>query len=803
MANATFPYTRADLEGCLKRDNLLKAEDYLRAVENIQWHDEFRVRAQVKGTRARPYTTDIHFTHHRGRLVITGVCSCPVGFNCKHVAAVLLVGLQQPDERTPHAMRHELRAWLERFRAAVSAPNDATQATKSAPPKTHALTYVLSRRQYDATTELRIHKSRFAKDGSLRALDQSWNNIDNALSTSPAFLSNEDIPILRILRLSRGLSYGEIFSLRGEEGSDLLKRILNTGRAYFRAGAGALHHGVPIALRPAEPRRGEIAWVPNEQGQMRPVVETQPGADLLVLETRPFWYVDGTTGEVGSISLPCDEDHIEALLSIPPITLEEGLEVGATLQAIAPALPSPVGDLEAIPRVEDHPRAVLKLDCQPVAWASARVPVQDRKLDFGMVYFRYGGHEVAASSSGSLVKGATGNLVRIHRRADEEASALKLLKAAGFSPLVVSQVQGPIAFPRNAFVPQTATHWPAIMQEIIPMLRTAGWDIEIAPAFRFNITPVEAIEGRIEENANGWFDLEMGITVGERKIRLEPLLAELFRRDSRWLSGKLDAIPDDEAILLRGENHENLQIAASRIKPLVRVLIDLFDDVGRSDLRVSKWDVNRLAALNDTAHWQFKAHNEIQEMARRLASGPGVKQVMPPTGLSTTLRAYQSQGLSWMQFLREQSLGGVLADDMGLGKTVQALSHILLEKEAGRLDRPALVVMPTTLIHNWKDEAARFTPDLKVLDLHGPLRHERFDLIGEHDLVLSTYPLVWRDESALASHAYHIIILDEAQNVKNADTRAAQTLRNLEARHRLCLTGTPLENHLGELWGQF
>ncbi|MEG0195492.1 MAG: SNF2-related protein, partial [Stenotrophomonas sp.] len=172
-------------------------------------------------------------------------------------------------------------------------------------------------------------------------------------------------------------------------------------------------------------------------------------------------------------------------------------------------------------------------------------------------------------------------------------------------------------------------------------------------------------------------------------------------------------------------------------------------------------------------------------------------------GLRATMRSYQLEGLSWLQYLRQQGLGGVLADDMGLGKTLQTLAHLLVEKQSGRLDRPALVVVPTSLLHNWQSEAARFTPDLRVLALHGPARDAQFQAIAEHDLILTTYPLLWRDEQALQAHSYHLLILDEAQQVKNPRSRAAVTLRTLQARHRLCLTGTPLENHLGELWTQF
>ncbi|MGA9394240.1 MAG: DEAD/DEAH box helicase, partial [Azonexus sp.] len=148
-------------------------------------------------------------------------------------------------------------------------------------------------------------------------------------------------------------------------------------------------------------------------------------------------------------------------------------------------------------------------------------------------------------------------------------------------------------------------------------------------------------------------------------------------------------------------------------------------------------------------------------------------------------------------------LSGILADDMGLGKTAQTLAHLLLEKEAGRLDKPALIVLPTSLIFNWKHEAARFAPGLSVLSLHGPERKNRFAEIPEHDVVLTTYPLLWRDADELMQHSYHLLILDEAQTVKNAQSRGAEAVRKIDTRHRLCLTGTPLENHLGELWSQF
>jgi SNF2 family DNA or RNA helicase len=199
---------------------------------------------------------------------------------------------------------------------------------------------------------------------------------------------------------------------------------------------------------------------------------------------------------------------------------------------------------------------------------------------------------------------------------------------------------------------------------------------------------------------------------------------------------------------------------------------------------------------------QWQGGEALREFAERLRQLPQ-QQVQPPVGLQAELRPYQLQGLAWMQALRELGVGGVLADDMGLGKTLQSLAHLLLEKQAGRLVQPALIVMPTSLIPNWQDEAARFAPQLRVLVLQGPKRAEQLKKIGEADVLLTTYALLSRDAKALGRHRYSVLILDEAQTIKNARSKAASTARALQAEQRLCLTGTPLENHLGELWSLF
>ena len=326
------------------------------------------------------------------------------------------------------------------------------------------------------------------------------------------------------------------------------------------------------------------------------------------------------------------------------------------------------------------------------------------------------------------------------------------------------------------------------------------------PSAAISSLTVEAWEADLTESEAGWFDLDMGIIVEGQRLPLAPLLAALFRRDPRWLDAwQLARIDNEEIIELKSAPNGRIGVPAKRLKPLAMTLIDLFDGKlhDGTRLRLSRFDAPRLSELNDPARWQFRGQADVMNLAERLSAARGVTRIEPPAGLGLKLRGYQEEGLSWLQFLREHQLSGILADDMGLGKTAQALAHLLLEKEAGRLDCPALIVLPTSLVFNWKNEAARFAPGLSVLALHGAERKARFAEIPQHDVVLTTYSLLWRDAEELTRQRFHLLILDEAQTVKNARSQGAEIVRRIDARHRLCLTGTPLENHLGELWSQF
>jgi superfamily II DNA or RNA helicase len=775
-----------------------KALGYLRAVYDIRWTGNI-LRARVAGTRAEPYTVEISFREARPR----GYCSCPVGYECKHVAATLLAYLEREDDADRSGgVSLEVEHWLAGFRTKVQAVRvKHAKAAKAATGTNHRILYVLVP-SFSATAsfELTMLKARLGADENIRAVERWVPNY--AWSNPPRFVSPDDDAIVRALGTERG-SASDRYRLQATHGGKVWQMMLATGRLYFEADPGAWRLAEP--LRGGASRAGNIVWIPHGDDMIFASLETEPDSNV-VLPTEPPHYIDVVTNETGAIDAPVPQELLADYLAMPALTWQEAAVVRAALAECAPGLPAPPEDGDTgIRTIDAAPVPVLTLDTLSLD-APARLDMPATELDVAMLEFDYGGVVIAANSPDTLMRLADGELVRIARRREvEDGCAGHLLESGlkSISGAPVSRDDSPYA---GAFIMQARDAWPVFMEQQVPALRAAGWRVKITPDSRFDIVEIEDIEATARASGDGWFDLELGIMVEAKPVRLEPLFAQLFARDRRWLNGAIESIDDHHAVEFRTQEGRRFSLRAARIKPLVRALLDLFDRTvfdADAPLRLPAREAGRLSGADERQRWQFDGDASVVALAQRLRSAARPRRIAAPTGLQTTLRDYQRDGLDWMQFLREHDLAGVLADDMGLGKTVQTLAHILVEKEADRLASPALIVVPTTLVNNWIEEALRFAPALKVLDLHGPLRHQRFADIAAHNLVVTTYPLVWRDQEALLQHDFHLLILDEAQHVKNASSKAMGAIRTLRARHRLCVTGTPLENHLGELWSQF
>ena len=787
-------YTEQDLRDWLGQRELDKAHAYVDVVDDLEITPEF-IRAVVPGSARKPYLAMAKLVTGRlGVPVLFSNCSCPVGSHCKHVAAMLLRAITERD--IPDRVSPGVLSWVEDLRRASIAV-----AKKKARPSgaRQQLFYMLKWTPDQRHFGIEIAKGKFPDS------TEEWWNIERALVNPPQFVNEEDLSILRALWADRlhetvGL---RAFGLGPRHGAQVLERLARSGRLYVDSGDG-------LPLSEGGPRPARVGWRVDARGQQRPRLIAEPPAALVVPLLQPPWYVDLGESEAGPLEVAGNPAVISRLFSLPPLSAKEAAVVAQTLAELAPELPKPAEDATIHLRIVDAPpQPVLQLDTVQThgnrAWRGYASSLTGDAFDIAQPLFRYADVDVRPSEHHEFITLPEGETVHLKRRPEAERESLQALTAAGFEKIPSHTLDTFGRPPEGIFGLASEQAWIVFMREGRDAMRTAGWQVEYPEDFRHHLLEVDGWEADLVASDNGWFDLDMGIIVDGQRLALAPLLATLFRRDARWLdSALIDAIADDEPIELQTPLRQRVRVPASRIKPLAATLIDLFDGFAGGDtLRVSRFDAPRLAEINDTSRWRFKGQGDILALADQLRAAQGVSSIASPAGLRLELRDYQKEGLAWLQFLREQNLSGILADDMGLGKTAQTLAHLLLEKEAGRLDKPALIVLPTSLIFNWKHEAARFAPDLSVLSLHGPERKQRFAEIAEHDVVLTTYPLLWRDADELMRHSYHLLILDEAQTVKNAQSRGAEAVRKIDTRHRLCLTGTPLENHLGELWSQF
>ena len=217
----------------------------------------------------------------------------------------------------------------------------------------------------------------------------------------------------------------------------------------------------------------------------------------------------------------------------------------------------------------------------------------------------------------------------------------------------------------------------------------------------------------------------------------------------------------------------------------------------------------QMALLDALLAGQPRTHFDeaFEQLREQLTAGEKPEAEHEPEGFQGTLRHYQREGLGWLVFLEGLGLGGCLADDMGLGKTIQVLALFVRRKAAlaasGIPARPSPVVVPKSLVFNWMDEAGKFAPMLRVANHTGNTRAENSADLADYDIVITTYGTLRRDIINHREREFDYVVLDEAQSIKNAASQAAKACRLLKARHRLALTGTPVENHIGELWSLF
>ncbi len=703
-----------------------------------------QMRALVEDGHHR-YRVLLEVTEAKDASTLAVACSCRAS-GCAHGAATAFALL----ERFPVLVRPSQSSFIERM--AVPEP----------PVEQRRTIYGLEAAEGDdslyvtVATEISDRNSRRIEGSSPKRA------LSNAL-TGPA--GESDRAVCRLLGAS-SLPLVAV-SLEDEEAvEDLIAALLETGRARWGLSGPKLVRGPSKRfLLETNPRTGARKFL------NRPAKTRIFGGD-------PAWYVAEATGHIGAAMI----DEVAA-------------------QSFAPAAHQPT---RGAVRAEVAP-TVIDLVPVPVLIAASG---ESGGADVLLLQFEYGDQLVREDDSSQFVRfeddgdEEAGPVFARRNRPLEEAAAT-VLRGLGLTAVRVTApglATGGRGYAFRSRNPKESWQW--LVLSGAEDLRRKGWKVELGETFPYRVIEIaDDWDVDVVEAGNGWFSLDVGIEVEGRRVPLLPILIGIIER-----GGMASALAADGKVRAMLDDGRILALPAERVAKFLATLEEMITN-GRvtkdGKLSMPSADVPTLVDLESIVGTRWHGGDRLRDLGRRLRTASVPAKVEPPPGFRASLRPYQRDGLDWLQFLRANEMGGILADDMGLGKTAQTLAHIAVENHEGRLKKPCLIVVPTSLVPNWVAEAGRFTPELSVLVFHGLDRHSRRSEVSKANLVITTYAILARDVDFLAALEFHMIVLDEAQAIKNPLAKSTRAACKLKARHRLCLSGTPIENHLGEVWSQF
>ena len=707
------------------------------------------------------------------RTAVHGQCTCDARYDCHHLAAALHT-LADPTLAKEVTARKALVDWL--TLAENTEPPKARRILPRLPvpdlpdPAGREVRYVAGlERDAEHGWRLRIAPRVGPANGDGRSKPRTARLVvSSAQAVLPAGVRREDLDLWHGLRT---LAAADTETLEPNEGATALwRRFVETGRVRWHRWFG------PVLRWEDQPDEARVQWHPRPDGTQHLRVDPgTPGRVALPLD-QPVW-VDPKSGACGPLTTALPVPRLRSVYASAdvPIDVDAGDELSARVEALG--LPRPFhGNVETteLPLVPIlHLPETHGEGCPTLAFQYGEVVLPLHGGDQDICVWR--GQDLLVSP----------------RDAVAEAEAVRSWQDLGLP-----------APDEDGRAELDADGWLTLL-DVLPVLESRGWQrTGTAPEA---LAPTEPSAWYVDiddsPDAEGWFSFELGVDVdgpeGPRRVNLLPILLEAIE------AGRLqhDRIVVGASVTLRLDDGTLLRIPADKVQRLLDGLVSMADGKRGPNmrLRASTYDAAWLAQL-EVDRWH--GNDALPTLGRTLLAGVHPQDATVPDGFRGSLRDYQRVGLAWIQLLRRTHCGGVLADDMGLGKTVQVLAHVLGEREAGRLDRPCLVVAPVSVLGTWAQQAATFTPSLRVGLAHGPDRGATVDRLEHFDLVLTSYATLLRDD-ALREQQYHLVALDEAQAIKNPRAKIAAASRLLRTRQRLALTGTPIENSLLELWSIF
>jgi SNF2 family DNA or RNA helicase len=672
--------------------------------------------------------------------------------------------------------------------------------------------YLLNNPAYSSNPQISFAVAALNKDGSYGM--STPTEARRILDRRPKYASEEDIEIARLFEICdlqneyrfRGWRYASEPPFVGTEPpydpelfGMLLSRILRTNRCHF----GSLKNP-PLKMGLELP--GQLKWFnqANYYQTLQLVINAKhaeaPNTSIECMHWNIPWYVDKSTWTLGPLITSYSQAVLTAALDMRPVHEREAKFLPLLLRqhGLLDSIPLPNGvvlrTVEKKPTIEiktvsrEHPiwgpKGIIQDAGEPLKIAIVK---DDTEQDTEHMFDQ---------SDGTTV-------IEIHQQLPK-SEYQKKFEDMGFQMIPSHWLD--FSARDGCFATNDPANWLEFIESRLPELREQGWNIDNSVESEFKAIEIDDsdLEFTVSDEDEWWFSLELNIEVDGKPVSLLPIMISALRQikgGGQITAEAIDGLNRNGKFVATLRGGEIVTIPFDRVRAILFALQELINR--DASVRISMSHAMSLMDDETLSRARWIGADRIRTFIEQMRLLLVLPKAEPPEKFNTELRSYQLEGLAWLQLIARNNLGGILADDMGLGKTVQLLAHVCLEKEAGRLDKPFLVVCPTSVLPNWMSECEKFAPHLKVLALSGKDRVRKHAELRDYDIVVTTYPIVFRDEEVLKYVEWHGVALDEAQVVKNAATKVAQAVRRLKAGHRFCVSGTPIENHLGELWAHF
>jgi superfamily II DNA or RNA helicase len=741
------------------------------------------LRAVCRGSGRHTYLVRVRWHDSGAGIYLDDDCSCPLGGQCKHCVATIIEARRQATPDDALGVLRPRRDWRKELVGLGSPQGDdvavrgsalALQLTVKGPPSRYAS---------HLGDRVSIEPVRQGKSGRWVKGGASWRDLTSPYAAGGATFDPRQVSAVRALAASGKLTYysGTAPVTLDQFGLDLwdhLERAVEVGIALIGEGTG---HEVELVAERARPAvevtadgAGTITVAAHTTLDGTPLTLSGQRHGLLGVPPHGLWVADGQRLRLVAFERPL-HPTVARLLDAPPLVVpvedtDELLDAYLPALAHHAAVTSPDGSVTIETSEFDRLLLVVErttLDAADLSW-HARYRRGAKVID----------HRLRTIAGRS-------------RDVEAEAAALAHLDLpTDLLPALVDPDGGP----RDLRV---VGHDAIVaLAEVVPWLLQRGQvDVEVRgdlPALRAAendpLISVAVHDAPPSADGNDWFDLAVTVSVDGEKIDFVSLFTALHRGDEVLI------LPSGTWLRLDRPEFDQL-------RTLLDEAAGLNDATGAATSRVNRFQTSwfdELASLGVVAEQSERWARSVAQMGELQAPEP----IVPPPGLAADLRPYQQEGLDWLAFLHRNELGGILADDMGLGKTVQTLA-LCLHVHQQRPDARFLVVAPTSVVENWAREAARFAPDLSVRTVH-ETQSRRGTTLAEAtagaQLVVTSYALFRLEFEQYEALDWELLLVDEAQYVKNHQGKTYQCVRRLPAATKVAITGTPLENTLMDLW---